>query len=234
MKIILFILLIISIKSIIGQNLYVNFVPFLTDKCNEKPFGIGFSILSGICINNLGSYLQNDQATPSSWYFKITEYEQTTIITGYNYPEIDCSGFPEVSRFVYGVECVNSPVIVPINATFSGGYKYSSYYTHVTLSKVPMFSDDSVVRGVYSNDDSSTDGSVDSCTFGNFIYGTVITKNFQISYQFPFDYSETYSCSLNGTSLLKTCVGNEKCYQKNISMDCNSDESDGHTQIFCS
>ncbi|KAN0041697.1 hypothetical protein ACTFIV_004243 [Dictyostelium citrinum] len=234
MKSIIFILLIISINSIFGQGLYVNFVPFLTEKCNEEPFGIGFSILSDVCINNLGSYLQNDQTTPSSWYFKITEYDQTTIISGYNYPDNDCIGFPDVSRFVYGVECVNSPVIVPINATFSGGYKHSSYYTHVTLSKVPMFPDDSTVRGVYSNVDSSNDGSLDSCTFDNFIYGSVITNNFQIEYQFPFDYSETYSCSSNGTALLKTCVENENCYQKDISMQCNSDESDGHTQIFCS
>ncbi|KAK5580793.1 hypothetical protein RB653_000817 [Dictyostelium firmibasis] len=235
MKSFIIFLLIISFKSIIafGQGLFVNFVPFLTEKCNEEPFGIGFSILSGVCINNLGSFLQNGQKTSSSWYFEITEYEKSTIISGFNYPDSDCSGFPEVSRFVYGVECVNSPVIVPINATFSG-YDFSSYYTHVSLSKVPMFPDDSVVRGVYSNADGSSDGSGDTCTFDNFVYGTVITNNLLIKYQFPFEYTDTYSCSSNGTAYINMCEENEKCLKKNISLECNSDESNGHTQIFCS
>ncbi|KAM9978186.1 hypothetical protein ACTFIY_011935 [Dictyostelium cf. discoideum] len=245
-----YLIFIILCCNILAQSQVFNFEPFLAGECYGVPSGIGYSVMSYKCINNIGSFFDVGQYDYQSWYFGLSSQPNGGFtIYANSFEQENCTGESGTTfDFGNGYACTTTASFVSIDATFDKVYNFSSLYSYVTISKYPQYTDNSVVYEVFSTTDSSesfepspsssesssSSGSSSCKNYENFLYATYVTNGLEIDYKSPSGLKETYTCDKD-IPIINYCAPNKKCYNKHIETTCNSKVAPStYTNIFCS
>ncbi|EGC31317.1 hypothetical protein DICPUDRAFT_82785 [Dictyostelium purpureum] len=220
----LLVLLFISFYYSFGQKQFVNFHPYVTSQCSDTQYGVGFSVVTNECLNDLDYFYTGYQYYS---YFTRTQVNSNNQLLVFvtQYGQRNCSG-PEVKTLYYISDTCDSSPIMDQN-------KFSPY-SYVTVTNKPSFSNNSIVNAVYSNDqDSSSADNNDSpavCNSGNLLFATTMTDGFKAI--FPNGAYEFFNC-VKGQPFLYSCLNN-KCKNVPMALECSSSQNElTNESCFC-
>ncbi|EGC32947.1 hypothetical protein DICPUDRAFT_155049 [Dictyostelium purpureum] len=218
----LLVLLFISFYYSFGQQQFVNFHPYAASHCADIPYGVGFSVATNKCLNDL-DYFYTGYQYYSYFTRTLVNSSNQTLVFVTQYGQRNCSG-PEVKTSYYiNNTCDISPLL---------DQKKFSPYSYVTVTNKPSFTDNSIVNAVYSNDQGSS--SADSpavCSSGNLLFASIMTDGFKAT--FPSGAYEFFNC-VKKQPFLYSCLNNN-CKNIPLTLACSSNQNGlTNESCFCS